>query len=191
VGVEPVVLRPDRPAPAWTFRAWELLTPRLPRAVIRLIGRIMLRVPRGSRLRRWLVLTGSALVWDATARTRVDLVLPIWDPACEWHWDVTFSSLGFDSVYRGHEGVKRSIEDWNEIWTERAFTVREVLDGGDTWVVRLTASGRGVASGVPAHADASSVVRLDPLIVDWRNFADDEAALREAGFAPIVSASSR
>ena len=149
---------------------------------MRLIGRLMLRLPRGSRARRWFVLRISTIVWDATARTRYDLVLPIWDPECEWHWDENFR-LGFDAVYRGHEGVKRSLWAWNENWTEVAFTVREVLDGGDTWLLRTTASGRGARSGVPVHLDASSVARLDPLIVEWHNFGDDADALLEAGFA--------
>jgi hypothetical protein len=61
--------------------------------------------------------------------------------------------------------------------------VREGLDGGDTWVLRVTASGRGAASGAPTQADVSCVSRLNPLLADFRNFADDAAALREAGFA--------
>jgi hypothetical protein len=189
--VEPLALRPDRRVPAWLIRAWELLVPRFPRPVVRLVVGIMLRLPRGSRARRWLVLTVSAIGWEVTARTRFDLVLPMWDPACEWRWDATFRSLGFDEIYRGHEGVKRSLENWNEIWTERSFTLREVLDGGGTWVFRTRFSGRGVASGVPTHMDASSVVRLDPLMVDFRNFADDAEALREAGFAPAAQDAAR
>ncbi len=179
--IEPVAIRPDRPVAAWQCRAWELLA-RLPRWAIRLLGRLMLRLPRGSRVRRWCVLRASVIAWDATARNRYDLVLPIWDPACEWHWDATFAGLGFEELYRGHEGVKRSLANWNEIWTERSFTVREILDGGDTWVMRLTVSGRGARSGVPAQADGSSVVRLNPLIVYMHNFRDDTDALRNAGF---------
>ena len=179
---EPVILWPDRPVPAAVLRAWELLAPRYPRAVNRLLARLMLRVPRGSRLRRWLLLAAATIALDVTARTRLDLVLPIWDPDCEWHWDKTFRSLGFDEVYRGHDGVRRSLEAWNEIWSDRSFTLRKVLDGGNTWITHTIASGRGITSGVPAQADAFSVIRLDPLIVDFRNFADEDAALREAGF---------
>lgn len=187
---EPVVIRPDRQVPTWLFRAYELIAPRLPRPVLRLIGRLMLRLPRGSRARRWFVVTISTIGWDVTARTRFDLVLPIWDPACEWHWDPNFRALGFDEVYRGHDGVKRSLVQWNEIWSERSFTIREILDGGNTWVMRTTASGRGRVSGVPTQADASSVIRLGPQIVYWHNFADDAEALREAGFASLSEATS-
>jgi hypothetical protein len=184
VPVEPVAIRPDRPVPAWQFRTWELLAPRLPRAVLRWIGRFFLRLPPGSRPRRWFALTFSQIAWDVTARTRFDLVLPIWDPDCEWHWDATFQGLGFDEVYRGHAGVRRSLIQWNEIWSHRSFTVREVLDGGSTWVLRTAVAGRGAVSGVPIEGEVNSVVRLDPFIVDFRNFADHAEALREAGFAP-------
>lgn len=184
VPIEPIALRPDRPVPAWQFRAWVLLAPRLPRWALRLTGRIMLRLPLGSRARRRFVLNLSRIAWDATARTRFDLVLPIWDPACEWRWDPIMVGLGFDPVYRGHEGVRRSLRNWNENWTEVAFTVREILDGGDTWLLRMTASGCGALSGAPVRLDVSSVARLDPLIVSFHNFAHDADALREAGFAP-------
>jgi hypothetical protein len=180
---EPVSTRPHGPLSPRTRRAFELLLPRLPHSVIRLAGRLLRRLPRASRARRWYVLTLSQYAWDATARTRFDLVLPIWDSACEWHWDLNFRALGFEEVYRGHEGVRRSLQAWNEIWTELTFTVREVLDGGDTLVLRMAVAGRGLASGVPTGADSSIVVRLDPLIVDFRVIADDAEALREAGFA--------
>ena len=180
---EPVSTRPDGPVSPRTQWAFELLLPRLPHFVIRLAAQVLRRLPCDSRARRWYVLTLSQHAWDATARTRLDLVLPIWDPACEWRWDVNFRALGFEEVYRGHEGVRRSLQAWNETWTELSFTVSEVLDGGDTLVLRMVVAGRGLAGGVPTRADTSIVVRLDPLIVDFRIFADDAEALREAGFA--------
>ena len=176
------VWRPDRAPPAWVLTAWRLLGPRLPRTVIRALVRGILLLPRGSRLRRWSVLTATGLAWEVTGRGDPGLVLPFWDPQCEWHWDTTFRSLGFDEVYRGHDGVERSLRNWNEIWSERSFVAREVLDGGDTWVMRTTAAGRGAASGAETRQDFTSVVRLAPAIVDFHNFTDHDAALREAGF---------
>jgi hypothetical protein len=149
-----------------------------------MLGRLFGRLRVGSRARRWCLLRLSVMVWDATARSRYDLVLPIWDPACEWRWDANFVALGFDELYRGHEGVKRSVESWNRYWTELSFTVREILDGGDRVVQRVTVSGRGARSGVPTQMEFSVVARLDPLLVELYNFVDDADALREAGFAP-------
>jgi hypothetical protein len=37
---------------------------------------------------------------------------------------------------------------------------------------------------VPAQMQVSVVARLDPLIVDFRNFLDDADALQNAGFSP-------
>jgi hypothetical protein len=179
-------MRADRGLAPWLLRVWELLGPRLPRPAWRLVFRILLRLPRGSRVRRWLVLQFAAIGWNVTARGRHDLVLPMWDLACEWHWDTSLRALGFDEVYRGHDGVKRSLARWNENWTEVSFTVREVLVGGDTFVVRSTGFGRGVGSGVPVHMHFSSVARLNPLLVDWRNFIDDSEELREAGFGAVA-----
>ena len=179
-------MRLDRPIPAWQFRTWELLAPRVPLWARRLLGRLLARLPLGSRARRWCILRLSVIGWDATARSRFDLVLPICDSACEWRWDPNFLALGFDALYRGHEGVRRSIESWNQNWTEVSFTPREVLDAGDTLLQRVTASGRGVSSSAPAQMEFSQVVRLDPLIVHLYNFLDDADALREAGFAPVA-----
>jgi hypothetical protein len=176
------VYRSDRALPAWVSAGWNLLAPNVPQAVIRALLRGILLLPRGSRARRWAVLTAAALGWKLTARGDANLVVPFWDPRCEWRWDTTFRSLGFDEVYRGHEGVERALRTWNEIWTDRSFVVREVLDGGRTWVMRTTASGRGAASGAETHQGFTSVTRLTPLIAEFHNFADHEAALREAGF---------
>jgi hypothetical protein len=181
--VEPVVVRPTRAVPRWTFRAWELLGPRLPSAAVRVLGRFMLALPRGSQIRGWVSYVFAMVAWDATARTRFDLVLPIWDPDCEWHWDATLRALGFDAVYRGHDGVMRSLEAWNESWSERSFAVREILDGGSTWVMHTTFQGVGRGSRAPIEGEVYSVVRLAPLIVDFRNYGDEAEALREAGFA--------
>jgi ketosteroid isomerase-like protein len=184
--IVPVVMRPERPVSAWQLRGWELLAPRLPRWLIVLLGRVVSRLPLGSRARRWCVLGAAVIVWDASGGSRYDLVLPAWDRACEWRWHGDFLALGFDELYRGHEGVKRSMETWSEIWTEVSFTVREVLDGGDTVLMRVTASGRGGRSGAPVRMEFSAVVRLDPLIVEYHNFSDDADALLEAGFAPAA-----
>jgi hypothetical protein len=64
--------------------------------------------------------------------------------------------------------------------------VREILDGGDTWVFRITSSGRGIRSGAPAQWNFSAVFRFDPLVIDERTFLDDADALREAGFSPVA-----
>jgi hypothetical protein len=192
VPVRPVVIRANPPVPAWQLRAFKLIIPRLPFRTRRLLFRLLLRLLRpGSRVRRSCVLGLSVISWEATARRRYDFNLSICDPAFVWFWDANFTALGLDESYRGHEGFERSAETWNQIWTDISFTVREVLDGGDTLLQRVTLSGRGARSGVPTQMDTSSVVRLDPLVVAFYNFLDDAEALREAGFAPVEQGAGR
>src|SRR6202008_4584583 len=97
----PVVIRPDRPVPPWMFRAYELFAPRLPRPMARFTVRMMLALPRRSRARPRFVIALSTIGWEVTGRGRFDLILPLWDPDCEWRWDASFGSLGFGEVYRG------------------------------------------------------------------------------------------
>ena len=180
--VEPVVMRVDRPVAPWLFRAWELLAPRAPQWGLRWTARFFLRFPPGSRPRRWFLVGMSVIVWDAIARGRYDLVLPIWDPNGVWHWDATFRTVGLDEVYRGPEGIRRSLGEINDVFTDRSFTVEEILDGGEMLIMRMKVSGRGVQSGVPGEGRMSAVARLDPLLIDYYNFVDDAEALRDAGF---------
>jgi hypothetical protein len=154
--VEPITIRPDRPVSTWQYRLWELLVARLPRWARVLVGRFAFRLPLGSRARRWWVQSWSVIVWDMVARRRYDLVLPIFDPACRWRFDANLVGLDFDRLYRGHEGIERGVEEWLQFMTEPRFTVREVLDGGDTWVLRMTFWARGARSGAPTQMDISS-----------------------------------
>ncbi len=182
---QPIVLRPDGPPPRLQARAWVLLAPRLPRPVRRLLARGLARLAPGSRLRSWALVRASQHAWDATGRNDHHQLLALWEPDCEWHWDQTFGALGFEAVYRGHDGVERSLDAWSSIWSERDFTLREVLDGGDTFITTVLVSTRGSAGGVPTQAESHAVVRLDPLIRDFRVFYDRDDALRAAGFTDV------
>jgi ketosteroid isomerase-like protein len=51
-------------------------------------------------------------------------------------------------VYRGHAGVRRWLEDWNEAWAEWDFDVEEFIDGGDRVVVVIRMRTKGLGSGV-------------------------------------------
>ena len=180
---QPDVIRPPGPVAPWKLRAWELIVPRLPQRAIRFVARLIQRLPLRSRTRRWWVEGLCQIAWEMTARDRYDLLLPIWDPDCEWTWDPQFAGIGFEDVYRGHDGMVRSLGHWNDGWDDIGFTVHEILDGGDTFVMRMTASGRGVESGAPVQVDVNTVAHLDPLIVRFRSIVDDDEAVREAGFA--------
>jgi ketosteroid isomerase-like protein len=52
-------------------------------------------------------------------------------------------------VYRGHEGVIKSLVDWTEDIDDFKVVPEEFLDNGDYVVVRTLQTGRGKSSGVP------------------------------------------
>ena len=179
---DPVAIPPTPRPRRWQFRLWAALAPRIPLGITRAVARALGRLRPGSRARSWAFRGIAEISWDATARGRYELVFPIWDAAAEWHWDENFTGLGFDPVYHGHDGIRRSAENWNQNWSEVRFEVREILDGGDTLVLRMLAIGRGRSSGAPTEMPFTSVARLDPLMVRFHNFLDHDAALQEAGF---------
>jgi hypothetical protein len=128
------------------------------------------------------VLRLAEIAGDALGRSRDDVFLWILDPAVELRWDPAMVVLGWETVYRGPAEAADSLRLWNRDWNEPRYTVREILDGGDTLLLRMTLSGRGITSGVPTEMEISSVLRLDPLVIKASNFIDDAAALKDADF---------
>jgi ketosteroid isomerase-like protein len=52
-------------------------------------------------------------------------------------------------VYRGHEGVIKSLVDWTEDFDDFKVVPEEFLDNGDYVVVRTRQTGSGKSSGAP------------------------------------------
>ena len=85
-------------------------------------------------------------------------------------------------VYRGHEGVRESFEQWFEQWDEYEFEVDEIVDCGDRVLVKARESGRGAASGATASARIYTVVTFrDRKILRYQEFYDEAQALEAAG----------
>ena len=51
-------------------------------------------------------------------------------------------------VYRGHGGVRRWVENVDEVWDRFEAKIEEVIDGGDRVVTAVRISGRRRGSGV-------------------------------------------
>jgi ketosteroid isomerase-like protein len=85
-------------------------------------------------------------------------------------------------VYRGHEGVRASFEQWFEQWDEYEFEVDEIVDCGDRVLVKARESGRGAASGATVSARIYTVVTFrDGKILRYQEFYDEAQALEAAG----------
>jgi ketosteroid isomerase-like protein len=106
----------------------------------------------------------------------------VYDADVEWDGS-RFPMLGFEPVYRGHEGVRAFWRQWLDAWESIEFRVDELIDAGDDVVAMLLQVNRGRASGieVPQFDWAQVWTVRDGKIVRVRMFRDRNEALRAVG----------
>jgi ketosteroid isomerase-like protein len=97
-------------------------------------------------------------VYAAHDRRDFDAVFAEYDPQVEWRIDevATELSVGFDPIYRGHEGIRAFWREWFKAWEIVNFEYEEFIDAGDRVVVVLSQRMRGRKSG---------------LELDWNSYA--------------------
>ena len=125
------------------------------------------RLPRRSRLRRWLMEWATWRAYNAIGRRDLDLLRTIhhedviWDLS-RWDWPE-------DSFYYGRDGVVRFNEHWLGQFSELDFEVVEVeeIAEGGTFLIHVHLTGTGRGSGAEVHRDEFGVVRIKDGLV-WR-----------------------
>jgi ketosteroid isomerase-like protein len=110
-------------------------------------------------------------------------LLSFLDPAVEWQTG-TYPGL-LESVYHGHEGVRRYLKEFWESWEELQLDTEEVVEGREGRVFAAArVRGRGKASGAPAEARLFEVVEIrNGLIKKRMAFSNRESALKAAGLS--------
>jgi ketosteroid isomerase-like protein len=71
------------------------------------------------------------------------------DPEIEWIEDPQRAD---GRIYRGHEGVRESWEQWLDQWEEWGFELEHIVDCGDSVLVVSREHGRGTTSGAAVSA---------------------------------------
>jgi ketosteroid isomerase-like protein len=104
----------------------------------------------------------------------------------EIEWDISAVpwglELGFEPIYRGHDGVRAFWRHWLDAWESIEFRVEEVIDAGDEVVAFYSLVNRGRASGAEvAGAYAQIWTVRNRKVVRLRLFADRAEALRAVG----------
>jgi ketosteroid isomerase-like protein len=102
------------------------------------------------------------------------------DPNIEVH----DHELPDSEVHHGHGGYIRSIQDWEDAWSDYHFDLEELIDTGDRVVVILhtTATGRG--SGIKLDRRDAQVYELrDGKVVRLDYFSTKAEALEAAGLS--------
>jgi ketosteroid isomerase-like protein len=108
-----------------------------------------------------------------------ELIANVADPNVEW---VEERRNVEGRVYRGHEGVRQSIERWLEQWDEFEYAADRFVDCGDEVLVVGREHGRGLASGARVTSRHYSVWTLRAgKILRYREFYDEDDALKAVG----------
>ena len=124
---------------------------------------------------RFYVPTGS----KAEFLTGLPRIMEFCDPEVEW------TQREERSTYRGREGVREALESWLESFADYRFEVQRIVDCGsdDVLVVGLE-TGRGAMSGVEVRSINYELLTIrDGMIVRFREFYDESAALEAAGLS--------
>ena len=111
------------------------------------LSRAARRVPTGSRFRRRVVEFQVKRAFAAMARSDVDLVVLLFEPAAEVEMQ-GMAAVGVDERYHGHDGIRALYANIDEVFDEWSWTIREIVDGGDRLAVHTDFFGHGRASGV-------------------------------------------
>lgn len=72
-------------------------------------------------------------------------------------------------TYRGREGVRTMVEQWNEAWEQALVEPLAVASSDDVLIISVRQRGRGIGSGVDVAADMVWVVgERDGKLDLWR-----------------------
>jgi ketosteroid isomerase-like protein len=115
--------------------------------------------------------------FGAFSRGDAEALVRLCHPDFEWR---PFRAQLEGTVYRGHEGIRRCIEDLQEDWSEIRINPLELHEAGDFVVVIGQVHGRGRASGVELDAVAGLAVAFsEDVPLRLTRYSDPEAALCE------------
>jgi ketosteroid isomerase-like protein len=103
------------------------------------------------------------------------------DPEIEWIEDPQRAD---GRIYRGHEGVRESWEQWLDQWEEWGFELEHIVDCGDSVLAIAREHGRGRTSGATVSARNFMVLTFrDGKILRFQEFYDEADAREAAGLS--------
>jgi ketosteroid isomerase-like protein len=121
---------------------------------------------------------------EAGNRGDVGALLDELHPKIEWHSALHALMGGQETVFRGHNGVRRMLRDLNETFAEVHIEMWEFRDLGDGVVAVGRTRNRGRASGVETETPLALVTEItDGKTISIRAYLDREEALEAAGLS--------
>jgi ketosteroid isomerase-like protein len=115
--------------------------------------------------------------FDAFSRGDAEELVRLCHPGFEWR---PFRAQLEGTAYRGHDGIRRCVEDLKEDWSEVRIDPLELHEAGDLVVVIGQVHGRGRASGVELDAIAGFTVEFrEGVPLKLTSYSDPGAAMRQ------------
>ena len=145
-----------------------------PRVARRVLGRVLVGRAASSRVRRALIARLIRVGFAANNRLDYDSMCVFFDPAAEIRLMGGAARIDLDPVYRGHEGLRKLVDDWRAGFEQFRFEPREVIDsGGDRFGVLVEYHGQ--ISGTVTHQLSGNVFVLgDGLAIRQDIYWDSE-----------------
>jgi ketosteroid isomerase-like protein len=116
-------------------------------------------------------------------RRDLDALMEELDPDAEWHPALAVLLGGEQTVFRGYQGVRESIQEEDEALAMYQVEISEIRDLGDSVLAIGHARVRGKESGVPIESPFCALCdyRDDAKLIRLRRYLDVKEALKAAG----------
>ena len=119
---------------------------------------------------------------DAYNRRDLDALMEQLDPDVEWHPALAVVLGGEKTVFRGHQGVRESIQEEDEVLAEFQVEISEIRDPGNSVLAIGHARVRGKKSRVPVETPFCVLADIrDGMTIRLRTYFDLKEALEAAG----------
>jgi len=152
--------------------------------VYRLLAAAFMRLPPGSRLRRFLVARSVGQAYAAANRRDFESVLVGWDRASEYRPSRELLPPDLEPSYNGHDGYVRLWRYWLDAFGDIRWDPEEILDLGDKLLVTTRQRGHGSGSGIAVSERVFQLFTFRRgLVVRQEDFLGRSEALQAAGAA--------
>jgi ketosteroid isomerase-like protein len=120
-------------------------------------------------------------VADVLSSGNYDRLVAMADPDVEWH---SFFELGEGGVYRGHDGMRRYVDDLTEAWEFVRAEVADTMSVGNVVLLVGRIHYRGKGSGAEDATPAGWMFKFHRgKVIRFRAFREPEQVLEAAGLS--------
>ncbi len=123
--------------------------------------------------------TGDVESKEALLAALPAAIAAVFDPDAEW---IEAPERVDAKTYRGHDGIRRSFEQWLAHWGEYRLEAERFEDHGDQVFVVAREYAEGQGSGASTEATIYAVLTFrDSKVIRYREFYDEGAARATIG----------